>query len=123
MSVTSNLSTASTRSSASRGRRLVLPAVLLALAEGESHGYAIAGRLADQGFLARPDTAIVYRTLATLEADGLVRSASREGAGGPRRRIYTLTAAGRRELDGWAGLIEERVRRLRGFLRRYRALT
>ncbi|MEZ5126219.1 MAG: helix-turn-helix transcriptional regulator [Thermoleophilia bacterium] len=113
----------STKGRASRGRRLVLPAVLLTLAEGESHGYEIAGRLLDQGFLSRPDTAIVYRTLAALEADGLVDSTVRDGTGGPRRTMYSLTEAGRLELDDWADLIAERVRTLGGFLQRYRALT
>jgi DNA-binding PadR family transcriptional regulator len=118
-----SLQTSSTKGHASKGRRLVQPAVLLALAEGESHGYEIAGRLLEQGFLGRPDTAIVYRTLAALQADGLVSSAVRDGSGGPRRTMYSLTAAGRQELDEWARLIEERVRTLRGFMRRYRALA
>lgn len=114
---------AAPRGRVGRGRRLVLPAVLLALAEDASHGYEIAGRLLDQGFLGRRDTAIVYRTLATLEADGLVSAAVGDGVGGPKRTTYSLTAAGRRELDDWTALVEERVRTLRGFLRRYRALT
>lgn len=111
-----------TRGGAERGRRLVLPAVLLALAEGESYGYAIAGRLAEQGFLSSRDTAIVYRTLTKLETDGLAVASFQEGDAGPSRKTYALTDAGRRELDEWADLIAARRRTLQGFLRRYRAL-
>lgn len=107
---------------ARRGRRLVLPAILLALAEGDAHGYTLAHDLAAQGFLERPDTAIVYRTLAELETRGLVVATEDEGARGPRRKVYALTVAGRRELEEWAGLIATRVLTLQRFLQRYRAL-
>jgi DNA-binding PadR family transcriptional regulator len=110
------------RGGAHRGRRLVLPAVLLALAEGESYGYAIAARLAEQGFLTGGDTATVYRILARLETDGLAVATLRDSDVGPRRKTYTITDAGRRELDAWADLMATRLQTLHGFLRRYRAL-
>lgn len=100
----------------------MLPAILLALAEGDAHGYTLAHDLVDQGFLERADTAIVYRTLAELEIRGLVAATEDEGVKGPRRKVYALTATGRHELEEWAGLIAARVLTLQHFLQRYRAL-
>lgn len=42
----------------------------------------------------------IYPELARLEAAGLVRAAGVEG-GGRRRKRYSLTRAGERELDAW----------------------
>lgn len=43
----------------------------------------------------------IYTTLRQMEKDGLVSSEYLEAEGAPDRRYYTLTDAGRQELDTW----------------------
>jgi PadR family transcriptional regulator PadR len=77
-----------------------LDGILLAVLEpGPRHGYAImeALRLRSDGQLDLP-TGTLYPALHRLERAGLVE-ASWSAAGGRRRRIYQLTAAGHRALD------------------------
>jgi PadR family transcriptional regulator PadR len=71
--------------------------VLGVLADGPTYGYAIAGRLADAG-LGTVKGGTLYPLLARLEGDGLVSSSWHAGEGGPGRKYFALTAAGRREL-------------------------
>jgi DNA-binding PadR family transcriptional regulator len=77
--------------------------ILLTLAEGERHGYAIIqaieARADDQ---LRLETGTLYRALRRLLADGLVKPSARRsassGEGGhedERRRYYAITPAGR----------------------------
>ncbi|SFP32255.1 Transcriptional regulator PadR-like family protein [Amycolatopsis arida] len=72
--------------------------VLLALARGRAHGYAImgfVGEITDGAVQLGPGT--LYRTLARLAADGLVEEAPEERADEPhdaRRRYYRLTRLG-----------------------------
>jgi PadR family transcriptional regulator PadR len=78
-----------------------LDGILLAVLEpGPRHGYAImeALRIRSGGQVDLP-TGTVYPALHRLERAGLVQ-ASWSADGGRRRRIYELTPAGRRALDG-----------------------
>ena len=73
--------------------------ILLALGDGERHGYAImqaVGAMTDGREAILPGT--LYAALARMVDEGLVDS--REGddedaSGGPRRRYYRATRAGR----------------------------
>ena len=76
--------------------------ILLTLAEGESHGYAIIQAIearADGGL--RLETGTLYRALRRLLADGLVKPSARRSASpddapdDERRRYYAITPAGR----------------------------
>lgn len=78
-------------------------ALLAALAGGERHGYALAQRLAEQG-LGQIRGGVLYPVLGKLEAAGAVRAEWLPGEGGPGRKVYAITAAGRERLA------EERVR-------------
>lgn len=79
--------------------------VLRALADGETYGYAIATRLADDG-LGTVKGGTLYPLLIRLETAGLVTAQWRAGEGGPGRKYYELTPTGRAELrsttDAWA---------------------
>jgi len=77
--------------------------VLGVLADGPTYGYAIAQRLADAG-LGTVKGGTLYPLLARLDADGLVQSSWHAGEGGPGRKYFALTAAGRRELSARARL-------------------
>jgi DNA-binding PadR family transcriptional regulator len=69
--------------------------ILLALADGERHGYAIAKEIDDatQGAVSL-GPATLYRTIKQFLADGWI--AEVDGAGDDRRRVYRLTPRGRR---------------------------
>ena len=78
-----------------------LDGILLAVLEpGPRHGYAImeALRIRSGGQVDLP-TGTLYPALHRLERAGLVQASWSE-AGGRRRRVYQLTSAGRRALEG-----------------------
>src|SRR5690349_16496366 len=72
--------------------------LLAVLEDAPGHGYELARRLAARsgGELGVPEGSL-YPALHRLERGGLVASAWSDG-GGRRRRVYRLTAAGRREV-------------------------
>jgi DNA-binding PadR family transcriptional regulator len=83
--------------------------VLLALASGERHGYAVM-RFADETTDGRvrlpPGT--LYRTISRLLADGLVEEvegSDRDAPHDARRRYYRLTEPGRRAVMDEAELL------------------
>jgi transcriptional regulator len=79
--------------------------ILAVLGAGPLHGYAIIERLKERsgGTLALPE-GTVYPALHRLEEAGYLAS-SWSSETGRRRRVYSLTRRGRRELgtrrDGW----------------------
>jgi PadR family transcriptional regulator PadR len=75
--------------------------VLGALTRGESYGYEIAQRL-DAGGLGPVAGGTLYPTLLRLERLGLVATEWRAGAGGPARKYYRLSDAGRGALQSAA---------------------
>ena len=82
--------------------------VLGVLAEDPTYGYAIAARLADAG-LGTVKGGTLYPLLARLETEGLVHASWHAGEGGPGRKYFALTGAGRRELRARAALWEQFV--------------
>ncbi len=104
-----------------RGRWLE-PFVLLLIAEGGTHGYALIQRLDELGVAADGvDVGMAYRTLREFEAAGLVESDWTPSHGAPRRD-YRLSDAGRAILDEWADVMQERGRLIDEFLVRYERL-
>jgi DNA-binding PadR family transcriptional regulator len=77
--------------------------VLSTLAQGEAHGLEILRRLDEAGCgLLRLKEGSLYPALYRLEAAGAVKAvweSEPHGRRGARRRIYRLTAKGRRQLD------------------------
>jgi DNA-binding PadR family transcriptional regulator len=79
-------------------------ALLGLLAQRPRHGYELhAAFEAMMGGVQNWDVkpAQIYSTLARLEESGLVGEADIEGEGGPDKRVYALTPAGRIALAGW----------------------
>jgi DNA-binding PadR family transcriptional regulator len=71
-------------------------AVLSLLGEGPAHGYQLMGRLEERcGGAYRASAGTIYPSLQQLEDEGLIAAATDSG-----KRVYTVTAAGRRELAG-----------------------
>jgi PadR family transcriptional regulator PadR len=70
--------------------------VLGVLTQGRTYGYAIAQELERAG-LGTVKGGTLYPLLARLEADGLLVASWQAGDGGPGRKYFELTAAGRAE--------------------------
>lgn len=93
--------------------------VLLALLDGDKHGYAVmrdVERLSDGAVRMGPGT--LYGTIKRLVADGLIEEVTGDPAGpadDERRRYYRLTGAGER-------VAAAEVARLRTLLSRVRGL-
>jgi PadR family transcriptional regulator PadR len=73
--------------------------VLAALTEGDQHGYALGRRLAAQG-LGAVRGGVLYPVLNRMEADAVVIATWQAGQGGPGRKVYAITDAGRARLAG-----------------------
>lgn len=87
--------------------------VLLALAAGEAHGYAVM-RFVEQvtAGTVRLGPGTLYRTIGRLLADGLVEEVEGGDPAAPhdaRRRYYRLTPLGRRAAQAEAALLQRMV--------------
>ena len=102
-------------------RHFLYPALLLLLAEEPRHGYRLVDALLRIGFgpFDRPS---VYRALAELEGDGLLRSWSASPLAGSTRHVYALTDEGFAALATWMGVVEVEQRLLAAVLKRYDAV-
>lgn len=78
-------------------RGILQPCVLQCLADGPAYGYAIIARLAEAG-LGEIKGGTLYPLLTRLQDRGLVEVEWRTGEGGPGRKYFELTPAGRAEL-------------------------
>ena len=86
--------------------------VLLALADGEQHGYAIAKAIeAKSGGGVRLTSGTLYPIMRQMLDDGWIFEVDDED---PRRRSYSLTARGRRVAQAEAARLAEVVRIARG---------
>lgn len=102
-------------------RQFLYPALLLLLAEEPRHGYRLVDALLRLGFgpFDRPS---VYRALADLEADGLLRSWSASPTAGSMRHVYAVTDEGFAALAGWMTVVEIEQSSLTAVLKRYDAV-
>src|SRR4051812_22936256 len=88
--------------------------ILLALAEGPSHGYAI-GKQVEAQSAGRLDatTGALYQALRRLTDERLVEPADGPNAGDPRRKYFALTPKGRRAAAHEARRLDGLVRAAR----------
>ena len=100
-----------------RVERFVEPALLLALSDGETHGYDLADRVETISG-ERVDLGNLYRLLRSLEDDDMVVSKWRDDPG-RAKRTYRITVEGRLVLDAWVEALRDTHQMLRSFLRRY----
>lgn len=106
-----------------RVERFVEPALLLSLAEGRSHGYELAERLADVVGVESVDYGNLYRLLRSLEQEGIVSSEWEEQSDAPSKRQYELTERGELLLEAWADALSQTNKRIGALLRRYNERT
>jgi len=107
------------RCQGSRMRGFVQPRLLLQLRKKPAHGYELMEALGTAVDDPTPDPGTLYRTLRSLEEDGLVRSAWETGDSGPARRVYELTDQGIEFLHAWAASIRGTRAQLDRFLADY----
>jgi len=102
-------------------RHFLYPALLLLLSEEPRHGYRLGDALLRLGFgpFDRPS---VYRALADLQADGLLRSWSASPTAGSRRNVYAVTEEGFASLAEWMTVVDEEQSSLAAVLKRYDAM-
>lgn len=82
--------------------------ILLALAEGERHGYAVMQEVEERtGGVVRMGPGTLYGSLKRMMASGLIQGAGDEDA--ERRRHYALTKLGRAVLQAEAQRLETLV--------------
>lgn len=92
------------RRTRSYGRRPVSLrfAILGLLADEPRHGYAIQAALERHfGDVCEPSCGAVYRVLDALARDRMVSAAEARSGNRPRRKVFSLTPAGRAALDRW----------------------
>ena len=92
--------------------------LLLLLRERAAHGYDLLERLRPFG-ITGDDPGRLYRALRGLEEEGLVRSAWERSEGGPDRRTYEVTRAGKEALHRTATALAGTRMSLTVFLSRY----
>lgn len=90
-------------------RELLTAWLLLFLTRGSGYGYGLGLQLREQAL--DVEMTVAYRVLRALERDRQVSSRWIGSSVGPRRRLYSLTAHGRRTLDALVpAVIESRDR-------------
>lgn len=86
--------------------------VLLALVDGERHGWSLVREVQQRGGFGQVMPGNFYRTLRGMLADGLIEEASDREEAGPddeRRRYFRLTPAGERAAASEARRLEALV--------------
>lgn len=99
-------------------RQFLHSAILLLLAEKPRHGYALTNAIADLG-LGDMDRPRIYRALAELEVNGLVKVWDESSNSGHVRRVYSPTDLGHQSLDTAAVMVAHERSALDNFLQRY----
>jgi len=87
--------------------------ILLALIDGDLHGYAVLQQVEERAGFALPlRTGTLYRALARLMEDALIEQVDGD-ATDPRRRYYRLTTLGRDTARAEAERLEDQVQMAR----------
>ncbi|NPV91296.1 MAG: PadR family transcriptional regulator [Firmicutes bacterium] len=102
-----------------RGKRLIVPGILLLLKTEPTHGYDLIQKLTDLGIEEEKlDAGTVYRTLRGMEKEGLIESKWITEGPGPARRNYEVTTKATAEIGKWVMEVEKQKGLLTGFLER-----
>jgi PadR family transcriptional regulator, regulatory protein PadR len=101
-------------------RHFLLPAILLLVSEKPGYGYSLVKDLHDFRF-GQVERPAVYRALAQLERDGLVKVWDEPAKAGQARKVYGITGTGARVLRAWMGVVKEERDCLDNVLHRYQA--
>ena len=81
--------------------------ILAALASGDAHGYRLLGAIEElSNGRVRLRAGTLYGVLDRLDRDGYIELDRVESEGGPPRRLYRITAAGRALLEAETARLE-----------------
>ncbi|MEH7332052.1 helix-turn-helix transcriptional regulator [Neobacillus drentensis] len=94
--------------------------LLLFLTEGDSYGGKLLQKCEQQLPINPIDSAILYRTLKTLEQEGAVESYLDTSEQDKPIKMYKITPVGKRKLDDFQIDIEEKMKNLSFFLNKYK---
>ena len=104
--------------------RLLEICLLLLLFEKAGYGYGLIEELSAFGFTGEDlNIGSLYRTLRKLEDQGLVSSVWEEAAQGPKRRVYTITEKGKRDLHNWIPVLKQRKARIEQLIETYETMV
>ena len=82
--------------------------ILKVISKNETYGYEISYQLQQYGF-SDISEGTIYPLLLRLEKNGFIKAEYRQSALGPRRKYFTITTAGEKELqeflDNWKELV------------------
>ena len=92
--------------------------LLVLLYNKPSHGYSLAEKLGEYGFL-NLNVSTLYRTLRKMEKDTWVNSTWEQSGKGPKRRVYVITKTGKQELNVLIKVLELRKSRIEKILNQY----
>ena len=101
-----------------RPRNWLTPVTLVLLREESSYGYELMERLEGFGF-EQISAGSLYRTLRRMEQQGLCKSEWETSAGGPARRMYSITEDGEAYLAAWAEACKQYQNVMDSFARAY----
>lgn len=102
-------------------QRFIKATILMALLDGPAHGYGLAGKIVEYGFVRDElPPGMIYKHLRQMEEEGLLSSDWDAEGGGPAKRTYALTGEGRRSLAEWVEFMEGQAEKLSRFVARYR---
>jgi PadR family transcriptional regulator, regulatory protein PadR len=99
-------------------KNFLIPIMLLHLRDWNSHGYELMEKITQFG-IQSVDQGNFYRILRQLEKDELVTSVWDTTAGGPAKRIYSITGVGEEYLEMWAGSLSHYQKMLDQFFNLY----
>jgi len=90
------------------------------LQEESTHGYALLDHLERFELVeTQIDISVLYRTLRGMEKAGLVTSQWSDSELGPRKRIYSITEAGKSALGLLIEVLKSRKRRIEQIIQQY----
>ncbi len=99
-------------------KNFLVPIMLLLLRDFNVHGYELRKKMIQFG-IETVDQGNFYRLLRKLEEDAMVTSEWDTTAGGPAKRIYSITETGEQYLDLWANSLGEYQKMLNQFFTMY----
>ena len=96
------------------------PCLLVMLHRGEAHGYNLLSGLEEFGFQpGQSDPSLLYRALREMEEIGLVISEWDSDSLGPQRRVYQITPAGEKYLEGWIADLQRTRKEIKALIAAY----
>ncbi|MDD4663362.1 MAG: PadR family transcriptional regulator [Caldisericia bacterium] len=94
--------------------------LLMLLHDEIGYGYGLMEQLVFFGFSEKDlNVSTLYRTLRKMENEGFVTSLWEEGGPGPKRRVYKITAKGKKELDQRIDILKVRKSHIEKLIARY----